>query len=681
MNLQHVGKNAFSKSNMNFQKIRLNESSRIVNRKEDKLVMLINRLCAAIKEYYKASTQNNSESFNLLKQFNNFKNQLGMLLNSTTDSENVYIINELTSKIQSIDILIKNYQDTLISNKGNLNSFFEDAKYIFQQLKIAKANNENENLEKGFISEGGKEKKNLSARNMAKLAHKLKGNNEANSKQIIFNRIIKLLNKFDEFIFLLKGSPESYQNYINLQNKIKKELTSLFSDFNKNVDTSIGMNGEEQSNKIINKQNSDNKEIEKLLSIKQTYEKTIRNLRYQLSLFQQKPGEHYLTSDNSDSKGLQQNEKFLKQKNLILKLQQEINIYRKNEFKLNEQIKDLNKQVQLRINQYENKIINLKNMNQKLVMRINQLSQGKRTEKEIKNINDNYFQSDNNLISDNNISRGSNNYSDMKKINNKLMEEKNSLKTQNVELTKKNNQFLLEIKKLNESVNTQKEEIARLTEDIKKKQEELDGLVDYTHKLQGKLEEQSFKNEKKNKSENTAKSFDIPQKQNTDTNVNSSKKNEKDKNLEFVNNVLNQLNDAQKKIDLLQKKNKELLFKLEEKQFEKDYPIFKTQDENISNYEEEFDLKKMANGAREKNRSEDLNIDYPGVQGIKDKYKELNQKMNMLMEQVKFLILNIKISSQIRPQIQQICQLLGINSKNTQLILAGKDKKKALGLL
>lgn len=681
MNLQHVGKNAFSKSNMNFQKIRLNESSRIVNRKEDKLVMLINRLCAAIKEYYKASTQNNSESFNLLKQFNNFKNQLGMLLNSTTDSENVYIINELTSKIQSINILIKNYQDTLISNKGNLNSFFEDAKYIFQQLKIAKANNENENLEKGFISEGGKEKKNLSARNCAKLAHKLKGNNEANSKQIIFNRIIKLLNKFDEFIFLLKGSPESYQNYINLQNKIKKELTSLFSDFNKNVDTSIGMNGEEQSNKIINKQNSDNKEIEKLLSIKQTYEKTIRNLRYQLSLFQQKPGEHYLTSDNSDSKGLQQNEKFLKQKNMILKLQQEINIYRKNEFKLNEQIKDLNKQVQLRINQYENKIINLKNMNQKLVMRINQLSQGKRTEKEIMNINDNYFQSDNNLISDNNISRGSNNYSDMKKINSKLMEEKNSLKTQNVELTKKNNQFLLEIKKLNESVNTQKEEIARLTEDIKKKQEELDGLVDYTHKLQGKLEEQSFKNEKKNKSENTAKSFDIPQKQNTDTNVNSSKKNEKDKNLEFVNNVLNQLNDAQKKIDLLQKKNKELLFKLEEKQFEKDYPIFKTQDENISNYEEEFDLKKMANGAREKNRSEDLNIDYPGVQGIKDKYKELNQKMNMLMEQVKFLILNIKISSQIRPQIQQICQLLGINSKNTQLILAGKDKKKALGLL
>ena len=49
----------------------------------------------------------------------------------------------------------------------------------------------------------------------------------------------------------------------------------------------------------------------------------------------------------------------------------------------------------------------------------------------------------------------------------------------------------------------------------------------------------------------------------------------KDKNLEFVNNVLNQLNDAQKKIDLLQKKNKELLFKLEEKQYKKYNTIFK----------------------------------------------------------------------------------------------------------
>ena len=71
---------------------------------------------------------------------------------------------------------------------------------------------------------------------------------------------------------------------------------------------------------------------------------------------------------------------------------------------------------------------------------------------------------------------------------------------------------------------------------------------------------------------------------------------------------------------------------------------YKTEDYNYSNYEEEFDLKKMVNGARDKNRSEDINIDYPGVQGIKEKQKELIQKLNMLEEQIKILISNISIN-------------------------------------
>ena len=89
----------------------------------------------------------------------------------------------------------------------------------------------------------------------------------------------------------------------------------------------------------------------------------------------------------------------------------------------------------------------------------------------------------------------------------------------------------------------------------------------------------------------------------------------------------------------------------------------------------------MINGARDKNRSEDINIDYPGVQGIKEKYKELETKMNMLIEQVKILISNINCNNKIRSQITQICQILRIPSKNIQLIIAGKDKKRALGLV
>ena len=137
----------------------------------------------------------------------------------------------------------------------------------------------------------------------------------------------------------------------------------------------------------------------------------------------------------------------------------------------------------------------------------------------------------------------------------------------------------------------------------------------------------------------------------------------------------------EKKISLLQNKNRELQFKLDEKQVEKDFSGYKTEDYNFSNYEEEFDLKKMVNGAREKNRSEDINIDYPGVQSVKDKYKELLQNMHLLEEQVKIFICNISCSSKIKPQITQICQLMRIPPKNIQNIIAGKDKKKMLGLV
>ena len=90
----------------------------------------------------------------------------------------------------------------------------------------------------------------------------------------------------------------------------------------------------------------------------------------------------------------------------------------------------------------------------------------------------------------------------------------------------------------------------------------------------------------------------------------------------------------------------------------------------------------MANGARDKNRSEDINIDYPGIQGVKEKLKELEFKFKNLVEQVKILIGNININQKIKPQISQICQLLGYSPKTTgRILIAGKDKKKLLGII
>ena len=148
-----------------------------------------------------------------------------------------------------------------------------------------------------------------------------------------------------------------------------------------------------------------------------------------------------------------------------------------------------------------------------------------------------------------------------------------------------------------------------------------------------------------------------------------------------MKNILEKLNDANKKICELETSNKDLQFKLDEKIYKEEVQGFRTEDNNYSNYEEEFDLRKMISGAKKKNRSEDANIDYPGVQKLKDDYNEIKKKMNLLEEQVKILLFNINIINKIRPQVRQICQLMRISGKNIELILAGKDKKKALGIL
>ena len=96
----------------------------------------------------------------------------------------------------------------------------------------------------------------------------------------------------------------------------------------------------------------------------------------------------------------------------------------------------------------------------------------------------------------------------------------------------------------------------------------------------------------------------------------------------------------------MKNKNKGLQYKLEEKEVEKELSGFKTEYVNCSNYKEEFDLRQMMNGVKDKTKSEDINIDYPGMQGVKDKNKELQQRMNMLSEK------NLKLREKIKYLMQ-----------------------------
>ena len=260
----------------------------------------------------------------------------------------------------------------------------------------------------------------------------------------------------------------------------------------------------------------------------------------------------------------------------------------------------------------------------------------------------------------------------------------------NQEYTTKLNELTQENQELKQSLSLINESKTKLELELSKKNDELEGYKQVIFKLQNKLEQNNDIEEELKKRLNTERNADalntktemnLREQNQSNKNLNKSFEMPKDANIQLMNKYLGQLNEAERKISLLQNKNKELQFKLDEKQVEREFSGYRTEDYNFSNYEEEFDLKKMVNGAREKNRSEDINIDYPGVQSVKDKYKELLQNMHLLEEQVKILISNINITNKIKPQISQICQLMRIKAENIQAIIAGKDKKKNLGLI
>ena len=260
----------------------------------------------------------------------------------------------------------------------------------------------------------------------------------------------------------------------------------------------------------------------------------------------------------------------------------------------------------------------------------------------------------------------------------------------NQEYTIKLNELTQENQELKQSLSLINESKTKLELELSKKNDELEGYKQVIFKLQNKLEQNNDIEEELKKRLNTESNvnalntkteMNLREQNQSNKNLNKSFEMPKDANIQLMNKYLGQLNEAERKISLLQNKNKELQFKLDEKQVEREFSGYRTEDYNFSNYEEEFDLKKMVNGAREKNRSEDINIDYPGVQSVKDKYKELLQNMHLLEEQVKILISNINITNKIKPQISQICQLMRIKAENIQAIIAGKDKKKNLGLI
>ena len=652
--------NNFAEYNYIISKVDLNGSNKF-NLLQNSVKKELENLMILLKKYF----GNNFEFMEQNKSCINLKARSKSINNNNKDIEKLKnIIEQNKRKIMELNMQLNNCKNKIMelnNENNNLNIKLMNAEQLIQEkdmMIMNLQNNENNNM--------------INNSDFSNL------NNTLNQKDIIISNLKKQINVYQK----KEKALDIQINNINSQftekiGQYEYKISSLTETIKKQkiFISNLQKENQSKSNEIENlKQQNFYNNNNMPLSNNNNYQQIIQKLQNDIN--------------NKDMMIMQY-------ENKIYEIGQNNNINNKgDDYGMNKKIEILNlelKEKQSKINALNEELINYQRKE-------------KNDRKQIEDMNMQILTKENVIKQkDELINNNSNN--DIFKI--KLENEK--LKKQLEELLSKNNNYFMQnqrmingninsyeapdarnqelIKKINELTQenqTLKESIKNLESEIAKKKDELEGLQTFILKLQSQIEQNNEMIQEKNRVNIINNNQTKPNQKElikANKNLNKSFELTTDTNTKMMNKYLTQLNDAEKTISILQNQNKELKYKLEEKQVEKEFSGYRTEDFNMSNYEEEFDLKKMVNGARDKNRSEDINIDYPGVQSIKDKYKELVQSMNLLEEQVKILICNININNKVKPQVSQICQLMKIHPKNIQNILAGKDKKKMLGIM
>ena len=587
-----------------------------------------------------------------LRKMNNVKDnkikqlmiQLNKLTNSKTEgnnsNNNFNILNTENKQNQRI----KKLEQIILEKDNKLQS-------LIYQLNMKRVETEPNNGDiQNIIAEKDKEIINLqkqlniyelNEQNFNKQLDDL--NNQFQNKSMLYeNEISKLKNNLAKYINNNKGNNMN-SNINSEKNTISRTEYNQDLNFPENIQN---INNEyiSQITELTSKNLNLMKTIKKQKAIINGLQKEINNYKNKLVHYEQLNKNQIQQMNNN----IYKSNKIIEQKDELIK-------------QLREKKEIPNSQININMSNQSNnnELILLKIENEKLKNEINLLKLSPSNNSKNMNNNDNMNLSHNN------------NFQELQKLNSKLIEENKTLKLNVANLEDNAKLLTTNNEEFHNLYEQQKTTISKLESEVNHKKEQIGGLQDFIVKLQSKLENSNFY-------------FPVPKANSTSKIPKKNQGVRNDENEEYtktLKKLLDLNNKANKEIEILKNKNKELQYKLEEKEVEKELSGFKTEDVNFSNYEEEFDLRKMMNGAKDKNKSEDINIDYPGMQGVKDKNKELQQRMNMLSEQVKILIANININNRIKPQINQLCQLMKIPPKNIQLIIAGKNKKQNLGII
>ena len=267
------------------------------------------------------------------------------------------------------------------------------------------------------------------------------------------------------------------------------------------------------------------------------------------------------------------------------------------------------------------------------------------------------------------------------------------------------------IKLLKEQVKATEDENKSLKEKLESKNNaDLHEMVEKTIKLQKELENyknnvnpQSYNIELENQNEELKLKFENEKKKHLDeiidlksqiaqlksnegnpkNNININKKHNDKQQIKGSTdiNINEQYQGSLVKLIKAKEEIKELKKKIEQLEKEKEKEKNNIQKESLfhfksiidnSDYEEEIDMVQLNEGVKRKNRSEDLEIDFPGFNESKKKYKEMKEKFNALKEQVIPILKENGINNNkvvTKNNVSKICNLLGTSVNTTNNIL------------
>ena len=698
-----------------------------ISKKNESDILEKDKIILSLKE---ENIKNNKKYNVLMKNLSNFKNEIDKL---KEENNNLKKINILIKKSNDLN----SYTNNKVPDKNlalKLNNLVKENMMLKNNIDELKLKSLSQKSEYNIQPNINDKNENEILKNKLNIAENELINMKKQNKEL--NNKINLLRKNHE-TEISKLSKNNSELLSNLENK-RNDLSRFKKEFiNKNKEI------ETLKHSLINLKNLNNinpinignsekieKENEKLKATNNVLQDKIKYYQTQLRKIKNEilnKNQAIIESENLNLikiKDIKQDyEKKISEitsKNKTL--ENAIEKYKISDNDLNQQISNLNLQIvskdvkiqelYVQIEQIQKAIEDKEEENKEL---LNAAKTNNYKKEDIQKLNEKIEEQEN-LIKDLNEEL-SNLKNEKELLKNKIMSNEKKIsdyKNENKEIENLKNENLI-LKSNNEKMANHLKEILGKNEKsdkeeiIKKQNEEIDGFRQLIKKLQDqrekgddeinslKRENEKIKNQIIHLSKTLPEEYNELQKQynNLETKYNQqmrnksynnsasgkkSKVNELENKNKIEEKLTKELKEAKNEIDIIKKKNLQLVEQLEDKEIKNNCYDNKSEDWNMSNYEEEFDLRKMAKGAREKNRSQDINIDYPGIQTIKEKYRELDFYYNSLEGLVKKLLLTIQTNPKNKTYVTELCRIVGFDLETTNKILTNKNKKLILGI-